>query len=152
MESEQDIAAQLRDVERAAAAPYVVYPPTPRWYPPAAGTWAAALVGVIAWGRDSAWFAVGMVTLLVAELAFLRWYSRRHGALPSLRQPPPEFRSAFRRYAVGVAVVLALVALAWTLLGPWAAVATTWVAVTVGLAAYERLYAQAARRVRERLG
>lgn len=152
MESEQDLAAQLRAAERAAAAPYVVFPPTPRWYPPAVGTWAATLLALFAWGPGTATFAVGLVALLAVELGFLRWYARRHGAMPSLRQPPAEFRPAFRRYAVGVAVVVALVALAWVLVGEWAAVATTWVAVTAGLAGYERLYAEAARRTRERLG
>lgn len=138
--------------ERAEAAPYVDYPPTPKWYPPSVGVWAAALVLLIAQREDHQVLTViGILALVAIEGAFLSWYSRYHGALPSLRHPPAEFRVAFLRYLAGLAVVIGLIALAWWVVDPWAAAIVTLVSVTAGLALYEREYAAAARRTRQRL-
>ena len=148
------VAAQhlLAEAERAASAPYVDYPPTPKWYPPAAGLWAAGftLTVTAAWRRPVI-FVPAIVALLALEALFLVWYRRYRRTMPDLRAAPVEFRSEFRRYAVGlVGVVAAVVVAAW-LTGPWAAAATTFVLVTVGVLLYERRYAAAATATHARL-
>jgi hypothetical protein len=152
MESDRLDPTQARRIaERAEAAPYVDYPPTPWWYAPSVGLWAAALVLMTGAAPDGPLSALGIVALVVLEGAFLRWYFRYHGAVPSLRHAPPEFRPAFARYAVGVVATVGLVACGWLLAGPWLAASVALVSVTVGLVLYERTFAAAARRTRERL-
>ncbi len=141
-----------RAAERGEAAPYVDFPPTPAWFPPAGGLWAGALVTAIASAGSHERLAIlGIMVLLVVQVLFMKWYSRHHGALPSPQGAPPEFVSAFRRYKIGVAVVLAATTTTWVLLGPWWAALTTAVLVTIGLMLYEKAYAAAAARTRERL-
>ncbi|SDE01162.1 hypothetical protein [Nocardioides lianchengensis] len=152
MESDQlDPHEARRIAERAEAAPYVDYPPTPWWYPPAAGAWAAALVLTMGLAQDHPVAAVGIVALIAVESAFLGWYARYHGAFPSLRRAPAEFRPAFVRYVVGVVSVFVLVGATWWLVGYVAAGGVALVLVTTGLALYERAFAGAAERTRARL-
>ncbi|WP_027342128.1 hypothetical protein [Hamadaea tsunoensis] len=146
---------QLILVERSAAAPYVQYPPTPWWYPPVVGAWTAALIGAFAWYRvNGAMFFASLAIVLAAEGWFLAWMRRRHGALPMLGhgRPPAEIGSVYRGYFAGLAVVVVVVAAAWWLGGVPVGAAVAFVAVTAGIALYERKYAAAAAKVRDRLG
>ena len=145
---------QLRAVERAAAAPYVYFPPTPWWYFPAVGAWAAALVGAFSWWRvNGVLFVASLVLLIALEGLFVRWLRRRHGALPmpGHGRPPEEIASVWRGYAAGFAVVIGAIALAWWRGGIAVGAVVAFVTVTTGLAVYERRYAEAAARARERL-
>ncbi|MFG2043706.1 hypothetical protein [Dactylosporangium sp. NPDC048998] len=145
---------QLLLVERAAAAPYVQYPPTPWWYAPAVGAWTAAFIGDFAWWRvNGALFAASLGILVSAEALFLIWMRRRHGALPmpGHGKPPVEIAAVWRGYFVGVVIIAILVALAWWFGGVPVAAAVDFVLVTAGVAIYERKYAIAAGNVRDRL-
>ncbi|MEV6969886.1 hypothetical protein AB0M47_32705 [Hamadaea sp. NPDC051192] len=149
-----DVAAQLQAVERGEAAPYISYPPTPRWYAPVIGAWAAAFIGVFTWWRENtALFTSFLVLLIVLEGVFLRWMQQRHGALPmpGRGRPPAEIAVVWRGYFAGVLVVAALVGLVWWLAGLGFAAAAAFVLVTAGLAFYEAKYAVAAERVKARL-
>lgn len=154
MESDQlDPATARRIAERAEAAPYVDYPPTPWWYYPVVGLWTAALAYLLTLSLTSDRDAQPWLVLLIAlEVLFIQWLSRRHGAMPSFRNPPPEFRAVLARYLVGVVVVLAAAVAAGALAGPVAAATTSLVLVTGALVLHERSFARAAVRVRERLG
>ncbi|TWD78986.1 hypothetical protein FB561_0034 [Kribbella amoyensis] len=152
---ENDAREQLRILERAEAAPYISYPPTPRWYAPAIGAWAAAFIGAFTWWRENTpLFAASLAGLILLELVFVTWMQRRHGALPmpGRGRPPAEIGRVWSRYFVGLLVVCALVGLAWWRIGVAAGAATAFVTVTAGLAYYEYCYAQAAAEVRKRLG
>ena len=155
METNQDeVRRALLVAERAAAAPYIDYPPSPAWFAPVTGLWFAALVGVFTWWRESvAVFVVGLGLLLALEAGYLTWMRQRHGALPmpGTGTPPAEIGRVWRGYFAGCGVVLALVALVWWQVGVLPAAATTFVLVTSGLVWYERAYVAAAGVVRERL-
>ncbi|WP_435747785.1 hypothetical protein [Nocardioides sp. SYSU DS0663] len=144
---------QLRDLERAEAAPYIDYPPTPWWYHPAAGLWFAGLTGTKGLTEDHLPAAIGLLVVLLAALgAFSAWYARYRGAMPSLlRRAPKGMGPMFALYFVGVAGVLG--AVWWTgETAGWAwASALMFVLATVGLWLHEHSYAAAAARVRERL-
>jgi len=145
---------QLRAVERGEAAPYISYPPTPWWYYPVIGAWAAAFVGTFSWWRvDGLRFVLSLVLLIVLELLFVAWMKRRHGALPrpGYGRPPAEIASVWRGYVAGLMVVGVAIGVAWWLGGVAAGAAVAFLTVTAGLAFYERRYAAAAARVRERL-
>jgi hypothetical protein len=149
-----DIAAQLRAAERGAAAPYISYPPSPWWYAPAVGAWAAAFVGSFIWWRvNGAMFATSLAILIALEAGFVQWMRRRHGALPmpGRGSPPSEIAVVWRGYGVGVLIIAIIVALAWWLGGIAVAAPAAFVSVTLGLIWYERSYARAAQQVRERL-
>jgi hypothetical protein len=151
---ESDAREQLRIVERAEAAPYVSYPPTPWWYSPVIGLWAAGMIGAFTWWRSNAvLFIASMVILIALEGAFLAWMQGRHGALPMPGKgtPPKEIGAVWRGYFLALPVVAILIALAWWLISLPAAAITAFVVVTAGLAYYERRYAVAATKVRERL-
>ncbi len=153
MES-SELREQLAAVERGAAAPYISYPPTPWWYPPAIGAWAAAMIGAFTWFRhNGALFAAALAILIALELLFLTWMRSRHGALPmpGRGRPPVEIAVLWRRYFLGLAVVVVAVALAWWLGGIPVAAPLAFALTTAGLIWYERSYAVAAAKVRERL-
>jgi hypothetical protein len=146
-------AEQLRVIARGEAAPYVHFPPTPRWYFPAAGVWAGALVGSFSYRTHIALFAGTLVTLIALEVLLVAWQKRRHGALPlpGYGRPPAEIVSVWRGYVAGMVVIAGAVALAWRLGGIPAGAVTAFATVTAGLVLYERRYARAAARVTERL-
>jgi hypothetical protein len=154
MESDEP-RALLKIAERAAAAPYIDYPPTPSWYYPAVGGWAAAMVGVFTWFRvEPIAFFGTLFLLIVIEFAFVGWMSKRHGAfpMPGKGTPPAEIRVEWNRYFLALPVVAGVVALTWWLVGIPAAAAVTFVLITGGLLIYERRYNRAAAAVRVRLG
>ena len=96
MESFSDPRQDLADAERAAAAPYVDYPKTPAWYPPAVGVWAAALVAVL--GVDGHTLrSAGLAVLIVVEVLFLASYHRKRGVMPNLGGAPREIAAARTR-------------------------------------------------------
>ena len=144
-----EIRDSLRAAERAEAAPWIDYPPTPLWYPPAAGVWAAALT--LAFAMESGSLrSLAVLGLVVLELGFLRWYRRYRGAMPS-GVPPRELRPAIAVLLAALAVLIVaivVVSLAWSV---WAAAAVALVGVTVVVAWYERAYATATVRARQRL-
>ena len=144
---------QLAAAERAAAAPYVDYPPTPRWYPPVVGAWSAALVAALTMlDGHPVLRGLTLVVLVALEGVFLGWYRVHRGTMPSLRHAPREIDAEFRRYLVGVVVVVGAVVAAALLLPDVVAPVLALVLVTAGAAAYERRYARAAEATRARLG
>jgi hypothetical protein len=154
MESDAfDLTEAQRTAERAEAAPYVDYPPTPRWYYPACGAWVAAYVALLGLREEhSVWLVVGVVLLTALVGAFLGWYQRYVGAMPRPLRGPREFRLAYAGYFAGLLVLTGAIAGTWLLVGHAAAVVVAFVGTTVGIYGYERAYADAARRTRERLG
>ncbi|MEV6281978.1 hypothetical protein [Kribbella sp. NPDC051770] len=151
---ESDAREQLRNLERAEAAPYVEYPVTPWWYAPAIGLWVAAMIATFTWWRENAaLFAGSLAALIVLELVFVTWMQRRHGALPmpGRGKPPAEIGALWGKYFAGLAAVVVAVGLVWWLVGVPAAAVVAFVLVTSGLVVYERRYAVAAARVKERL-
>jgi hypothetical protein len=151
MESDE-IRAALRDADRAEAAPWTDYPPTPRWYPPAVGVWAALLTLVFTGFDDHHSLRLGAIMALIAvELGFVRWYVRyRNGVMPT-GPAPREFRGAIVRFVAGAAVIVSGAAALAAVVAAWLAAGFALIATTVLLAWYERAYADAARRTRERL-
>lgn len=143
----------LAEMERGEASPYVDYPPTPGWYPPTVGVWAGALVLAIALLQRSTWLgALAIGGLVVLEGAFLGWYQRLHGALPSLRNPPVEFRPLFQRYALGFCTILGAAVAFWFITNPWVTAIAITILATGGIAVYERAYEATAIRTKARLG
>ena len=152
MESDQDPRQLLAEAERASAAPYIDYPPTPGWYAPVVGAWAAAMVLTIGGMSDHKLVAVPILVVLIAlEGAFFAWYRRYRKTNPTLTDAPPEIAVALRRYAVGVVVVVIACVLAFVLGGAVVSAVVAFVTVTGGLILYERQYAAAAAVTRERL-
>jgi hypothetical protein len=154
MESTPDPAEHVRAMQRAEAAPYVRMPPSPWWVPLVFGAWAAAYVGAfVFWRQNQAAFIVAMLLLVGGVCALLGWLTRRFGALPlpGRGTPPAEIRREYRRYGVGVVVVVGLVAGAWWWAGAPAAAGSAFASVTAGLALYQASYERAAASVRERL-
>jgi len=148
MESDE-VRQALREAERAEAAPWTDYPPTPRWYPPATGLWGAGLTAAFG-ALDGATRSLGLLALVAAEVVFIRWYTRYRGGMWPTGRPPREFRPAIAWLLAALAVI-AGAALALATVSLWAAVALVAVAVTLLVARYEQAYADAARRARERL-
>ncbi|GGO27673.1 hypothetical protein GCM10011576_52520 [Micromonospora parathelypteridis] len=148
------LAEELAAAERGAAAPYIDYPPSPWWYAPSIGAWAAAMIGTFTWWRENVGlFVVSLAALIAVEILFVVWMQRRHGALPMPGKgtPPVEIARMWREYVASLPVVALIVGLVWWLVGVPAAAGTAFVLVTAGLAFYERRYAVAAAATRARL-
>ena len=149
MESDE-IRAALREADLAEAAPWTDYPPTPRWYPPATGLWAALLTLTIGLLHGMV-AALALLALMAAELGFLGWYLRYRGGVWQTGRPPREFHRAIGLFLGATALLVAVVFTASLTLGPWAGAVLALIGATAVVAWYERLYADAARRTRERL-
>jgi hypothetical protein len=151
---ESSLAGQVRDLERAEAAPYVQMPPSPWWVPPLFGAWFAGYVGTFAWWRENELgFIVAMLALCGGMGAFVGWLARRFGAfpMPGRGTPPPEIRREYRRYATGAVATAVLVAAVMWWAGVAVAAGVAFVSVTLGLSLYQARYERAAAAVRERL-
>ncbi|MBC9734504.1 hypothetical protein [Nocardioides marmotae] len=143
----------FRELERAEAAPYVDYPPTPWWYFPAAGAWFAGTTGIQGLTDDHLPLAIALlVVLLVALGVFCGWYTRYRGVMPSMfSRTPREMRRTFLVYFVGVALVFGIVWWTASAAGWPAASGVMFVLATGGLILHERSYGAAAARIRDRL-
>lgn len=144
MES-SEIRDALREADRAEAAPWVEFPPTPWWYVPAASLWAGSLVLALAFDNKALFFA-----LIALELLFLAWY-RRYRRLWPTGSAPQELRRPIVAMVVALAGSIGATLLVHALAGPWWAAATMTLTTAGILAWYERAYVAAARRTRERL-
>lgn len=161
MESDAELRERLRVAERAAAAPYVDYPPTPWWYPAMLAVYAAALALVFGAARGQLTFfgelvAVAVLLLAVFLLgAWWRWDRNRRGTWPRVwrfSSAPPEIRPVMRRWFAGFVVVLAVAAALVVWVSVWLAAPVAAVITYLGVVWYERVFGRAAARVRERLG
>lgn len=149
----------LRQAERAAAAPWVDYPPDPAWHAAAlsfAGVLpvliGAQLFGVLA-GRPM-FIIMSSVVVSLAVVVVVTDQRRQRGTWPS-GEMPAELRTVFRWFlagvialAVGFVVVGALVPAPVPLL---VALVLAYGVSWLGARRYSRAYDRAATRVRERL-
>lgn len=150
METDRDAQELLREADRAEVAPWVDFPPTPAWYPPAVGAWGAA--AVLALGAlDGVWRGVAVIALALVEVGFIRWYRSYRGTMPT-GAVPREMRPAALVFTAAV-LVMVVGAGALVLTGhAWVAAALVLVVGTGVVWWYERAYAAGAARVRARLG
>jgi hypothetical protein len=148
-ESREALAAQLHEIERGQAAPWVSYPPMGWWWPAAFGVWSATYTLTTGLLDGFVGSALQLLHVLVM-LCAIWWMRRDRGTYPSGRAPR-ELRGPFVLvFGGGVLVALVVWGLfAW--LGPWVAAVAALVLAWSLVAAYERSYARAATRVRERL-
>lgn len=139
----------LRAAERAEAAPWIDYPPTPAWYPVSVATWAAALT--MSFTIDSTPVRLVVVfTLIALEFGFLGWYRRYRGTMPAGKVPPELSKPFYGFLAANLAIMAGAFAIG-SLVAVWAAAIFVFVTVLPSLTAYERVYERAAARTRARL-
>lgn len=152
METDATPQDALRQAERATASVWTDYPPTPWWYYPAGGAWAAGLVYAIT-GVDNSLVQIAMVVGLCALSGlFIGWYKNYRGTLPRITSAPREFKRAITVYFVVYALLIAgVIVVGFVLDQPLVAAVGMFVAATAGLYVYERAYESAAQRTRERL-
>lgn len=151
--SRTDLEEARRAMLRAEASPFIDYPRLGAWYPVSWGVWAAFLLVTIHVDVDNPVLQLGisLVPTLLA-LAFLWWYSRRHGALPApgTRRPPAITALVRRLYGV-FAVVIAVIVAVDLLAGlPWSPIVAA-VLATATITWYERAYGVVADRIRAEL-
>lgn len=153
MESDAHPGPALAAAERATAAIWTDYPPTPAWFYPAGGAWVAAMVAVGAVVDRPLLALPAALSLALASFAFTRWYTRYRGVLPRMTSAPAEFRPAILVYLAGcVLLTLAVIGVTYLAEQLVAGVVLAFVGTTAVLYAYERAYEVAARRTRDRLG
>lgn len=140
----------LRAAERAEAAPWVDYPPTPAWYPVSVAVWAAALT--MSFAIESTPVRGAVVAALVGlELGFIFWYRRYRGTMPAGKVPPELSRPFYAFIAFNLAVMAGAFVIG-SLVAVWVAAVFVFVAVVPAFTWYERVYDRAAARTRARLG
>lgn len=150
---ENDARELMAEVERAEAAPYIHYPPTPWWYGPYFGLYFVGLVLALAWARNLLVYFPVLVALLGSLFLMIRHMKRRNGVLPmpGRGNPPPEIARVYRRYFWSLLPVGAVLLACWFLLPPVSTAAVAFATVTGGFVVYDRYYGRAAAAARERL-
>jgi len=144
-----DIRAQLDEIERGELASWVTIPPTPPWWAPAFGLWAAAFALVVGL-LDGAAQSLAQLVLVLVMLMTIAWDRRRRGTYPSGR-PPSDFTGPLVRLLLGAGAVAGLAWLVGAQLSVWVAAAVAGVGSWAVVARYEHEYAAVAARIRERL-
>jgi hypothetical protein len=141
---------QLRAMERGESASWIVYPPTPSWWPVAFGAWAAVFALVVGTldGVPKSLAELGLVVLMAVAMG---WDRRRRGTYPS-GKPPRELRPAMLVLVLGAVAVAGVAWWSGERLGVGVAAAVAGVGAYAVDAWYEHEYAAVAARLRERLG
>ncbi|MFL6134683.1 MAG: hypothetical protein ACJ72A_17895 [Nocardioidaceae bacterium] len=140
---------QLHEIKRGEAASWVVYPPTPLWWPVTFGLWAATLTLVVGL-LDGAVQSITQLVLILAISLMMAWDRRRRGTYPSGR-PPRDFHRAILLMVFGAAAVAGVAWVAAELLSVWAAAAVAGVGACAVVSWYEHEYAAIAARIRDGL-
>jgi hypothetical protein len=151
MENTEDT---LRDVKRAAAAPFVNEPVSQWWYPLLmAGFFTAMVAGplLISQGRGVAGMGLYAVAIIAVGVFYVA-HRAKSGTSPKMSSAPDEIKRVYRWFCLAFAGSLAVSVVMWIFLG-WQSglsaffvttLATTWI--------YERvLYPRAVQQVRDRL-
>jgi hypothetical protein len=144
----------LRDVELAAAAPFVNEPVSPWWYPPLmAGFFTAMVAGplLISQGLGAAGF--GLYAIAVIAIAMVHAAHRaKAGTSPKMRSAPAEIKHAYRGLFLGFGGSAVISVAVWMLLGWQGGLSVIFLTTLAATWAYERvLYPRAVQRVRDRL-
>ncbi len=139
---------QLHEIERGERASWVVYPPTPAWWPVGFGLWAATLALVIGL-LDGALQALAEGALIAVMGLAMGWDRRRRGTYPSGR-PPRELYRPILTLVLGAAAVASLAWLVGARLDVWVAAVVAGVGCWGLVAWYEREYAAVAALLRQR--
>lgn len=125
---------------QSGPAPHLDRSPVPAWYPPAAGSTAAALLAAVLFGRHHAVLAVlGALAALCCGAVLFTAYRRQRGARPAWRTASKELREALRTYLLGLGVAVCVVIAAARSLPAAVATVLVFVVVTVAAALFERL-------------
>jgi len=154
MES-NEIREQLLEAERAAAAPYVIYPKDPWWYPVLVGFIGPLLVLVFtqtigAFAGKTTWGALPSLAITLIALYIVFDQRRRRGTMPR-GKAPRELRGVYRWYFTG-AVVVAISIGALALLAPiYVSLPASFLLAFGGIMWFGAAYERAAARVRARL-
>lgn len=143
-----------RELDRAAAAPFVDYPETPWWYPFLMGGYFTACLACFLLNQNGH-TALGFGLLAVAIIAFglwFRWYRAKWGTWPKMSEAPPEIKRAYTSALIGFVVLVPfVVAVAW-FMPMGVALVATFAATTAYFWSYERqVYPAAVQKVRARL-
>jgi len=150
MESNNEAREQLRAAERAEAAPYVDYPPDPRWISPAFGVLATLLALAANLHDHPGWSSVPSTLVVLGVVGYVLWQRRRRGTQP-YGTAPRELTRVYRWY-LGGAIVIGTALLVMGYWAPlWLALPVAFLAGTLGLLWFIRAYDRAATRVRKRL-
>lgn len=148
MES-NELRQSLLDAERGEAAAWIDYPPTPRWWSPMFGVWAAVFAASTGYVRG---LPGALVTLVLAAFmgGVIGWQRRVRGTFPTGR-PPRELTASFLGLFAGAAVIALLAWLVGVQVAVWAAAVVAGLGSWALVAWYERTYARVSDRVRDRL-
>lgn len=141
---------RFRTSNGAAAAPFLEPPPTPSWYPVAAGAWSAAFVLAVGGLRDRfGLFTAAMGVLVGLLVAYTTWFGRRWGGWPPARRAPAEIDRVMRRFLLGGAVIIGAIMLIGHWTGYILAAGATFIAVTMWVGWYDTAYTAAVVRAKE---
>lgn len=148
MESDEIREAML-EADRAAAAPWVEYPPTPRWWPYLFAAWTlvfALNIGYV----DGLPQALGTLLLAIVMGVVTGWQRLRRGTYPTGRGPR-ELRASFVYLIVGAGVIALVAWLTSMTVAPWLGAIAAAILAFFLITTYERVYERAAEQIRARL-
>lgn len=144
----------LRELDLAAAAPFVNDPVTEWWYPPMMASFFTAMAAgplLISQGHAAAGLTLQAVANVTVVLYYLA-HRAKAGTSPRMRSAPAEIKGAYRWCFVVFTGCAAVSAALWILFGWTVGLCTIFATTLAATWAYERVvYPRAVRLVRDRL-
>lgn len=154
MESD-DLRSELREAERAAAAPYVARPLYPWWHA-ALLSLAGPLFALVtsqslqAFQGGGVWLFVPSIAISLITILVVQDQRRRRGVMPK-GKAPVELRPVYRWYLIGATVMLVAIAVLALSTSLWVSIPLSYCACLGGIWWFSVAYERASERVRARL-
>lgn len=144
----------LRDVDLAAAAPFVNYPVTEWWYQPMMASFFTAMAAgplLISQGRGAAGFGVQAAAIIAVSVFYVA-HRAKSGTSPRMRSAPDEIKHAYRWCFMAFAGSVAISVAVWMLLGWQLGLCAIFVTTLAATWSYERVvYPRGVQQVLDRL-
>lgn len=154
MESDE-LQFELREAERAAAAPFMLVPLSSWWHVALLGL-AGPLFALVtsqtllAIQGGGTWAFIPSIAISLITILVVQDQRRRRGVAPK-GKAPVELRPVYRWYFIGAALLFVAIVVIALNTSPWVSLPVSYLACLAGMLWFKHAYGQAVARIKARL-